>query len=46
MIVEKRRTGAHYQRTRLLSHKQNYNRLSNSLKNISLNIRTQFSFVL
>lgn len=32
IIVEKRRARALYQRTRLPSHKQNYNRLANSLK--------------
>jgi bifunctional pyridoxal-dependent enzyme with beta-cystathionase and maltose regulon repressor activities len=34
MIVEKRRARASYQRTRLPSYKQNYNRLSNSLKKL------------
>ncbi|CAI6350014.1 unnamed protein product [Macrosiphum euphorbiae] len=32
MIVEKRRARALYKRTRLPFHKQNYNRLANSLK--------------
>ncbi|KAL4119135.1 hypothetical protein QTP88_011986 [Uroleucon formosanum] len=34
VIVQKRRARAHYQRSRLPSHKQMYNKLSNSLKKL------------
>lgn len=40
-IVEKRKTRALYQRTRLLSHKHAYNHLANSLKKMLIKIKTK-----